>query len=122
MNAVKLTPGEYVDQFDGDATAAMLSITQPFGIAVAYLDRSVFESHVGRPLTDDEWSLIGAETEDYDEAVCDALDLNDNFINEALASAGFIVDDDDVWRLATADEVADAQDDGPYLREESDDE
>jgi len=124
MNAAQLTPGEYVDQFDGDATAAMLSIARQFGIAVAYLDRSVFEGHVGRPLTDDEWSRIGAETEDYDEAVCDALDLNSDFINEVLGNAGFVLDDDSgEWHLNVGDDSdADAQDDGPSIMEESDDE
>lgn len=53
--------------FDGDATQALLALSHRAGIAVAYQDRQVFESHLDRDLADEEWERLKPELEDYDE-------------------------------------------------------
>jgi hypothetical protein len=85
---------------------AIRDIARLYGIAVAYLDRKVFDSylddHLSRPLTDEEWARISNFDSEYDEFV-DATpgptgsDVSSEFIRYWLNKHGIPGPDGEKW-------------------------
>jgi hypothetical protein len=62
---------QYADDLDPsdsiEGLEAIRALGRRHGIAVAYLDRGVFEGNLGRELADAEWDRIKPDLEGYDE-------------------------------------------------------
>ncbi|MER5638258.1 hypothetical protein ABT095_15015 [Kitasatospora sp. NPDC002227] len=77
------------DVYLGDVSAVLIDLA-PLSLAVAYIDRETVELHLERPLPDEEWERVREHLAgtDYDEVVSETADLQDAFIDKAVAAAG----------------------------------
>lgn len=79
--------------FDGDFTKAMLSLSRQGDIAVAWMDREVIARHFterGVHLTDELWSRIAPQLDDFDSYAGDAgSSVHTDYANCLLRQLGF---------------------------------